>query len=1130
MKKDVLLIGIFLVMFLFIIQVSSAGIFDFLSSADKSIIQDSQTQPLIRNIKNMSKYVDYEVFLISNRDWHDVLSLVPLTTWTEGTNLDQPEPQQNLVVKKYPALIYHEDKEPAYENLALNKPARASHNELGWDPYKANDNAVLTGWTSSKDNAWWEVDILNIQQVDRIEIQTDHDYNYIYILGSLDGQNYFFITQSKINPGFNRIDFERLNIRYLKVDFGVATGFKTIMEFRLFSTNSTSNWAFDADSSIHFMQMYWKSDAVPAPKKLTIVGSTLQELDDLLITAEPLGADIPENQIQRISPRQYFSYWSLVNHVVAVDYNDYKAGLIASEYASLINAPLIFIHQNNIHELDFYIKNKKVYFISSSETDCSSNCPESYYQELLDMSGNVVRSHIKEIQRRYIELTNTDKIVLVNPNDRNIFLQTGFQPEKSSHLIYSLFGEHSLAAPFLASAKHEIIFLEEINESPQNESSLKLFENAITIHENLKKNINKFFSNSNSPNFLTILSAPKAIPLYFTAINIPNFLQDPELDGKYSFSNIYRSDSAILSTNNHNFIGWSEDLSLNVRDGLRRLEYDLMLPHDFRTYLQEIDPEGVPLGNKIELSRSAGIISKIRLFDFNDLCFGITYSHKNLGEENIYYNKICDGTADETKKLIEISTPSVIVDYKIRRDNLNKFYILWEEYDNKSQEYSLNFRGFDSIGNPISERSILASEYRPISFSFEIEESLTESTLKVVYNNYTMNYLKTNLNGQILEKRKILNEKGFSVNTVKNQNNDIIISWIKNTSGEYQPTFTKFNSDGTIEPNKRISQLWGTSISIKKDSQDNLYVFFTSSSNSFFKKLDPFGNPLTNDIRITGVYDFSLDSGNNLNIISQGNSQQVGGTNLFYKKIDDEGNIITDEKPIFNEVFFNSNVGRIYSISLSDISSYIAKSIFYDKLIANLYPGTSTGLSVGRECYGNAPSHDAKHIRDKTKNSGYNSICSADFDVGCDHYVPYPQKELPSQLTLKKQFITYQDHGGPTGWEGFQSENIPWLYLSWSFGEACLTNGYYKGFENTFGVNMIRKGGIAYHGAVATSYFEDKEKLALKILTQQRSNQITLGELNKQLFNHPDALFYSPYFIMLGDPTLILNLNYVNWN
>jgi hypothetical protein len=50
------------------------------------------------NLKNIEKYGEREIFLISDEEWKDVLRIVSLSTWTEHGE-----------VKKYPTLIYHNE-------------------------------------------------------------------------------------------------------------------------------------------------------------------------------------------------------------------------------------------------------------------------------------------------------------------------------------------------------------------------------------------------------------------------------------------------------------------------------------------------------------------------------------------------------------------------------------------------------------------------------------------------------------------------------------------------------------------------------------------------------------------------------------------------------------------------------------------------------------------------------------------------------------------------------------------------------------------------------------------------------------------------------------------------------------
>lgn len=228
------------------------------------------------------------------------------------------------------------------------------------------------------------------------------------------------------------------------------------------------NSGFDADSIVYFMQQY-------APEKVTIIGNTPQELDNLLIAKPELGAGLNKNNVQRISTESYLNYWEEYKDVVYVEDN-YELGLLASTYASLINAPLI-IENSELDKGDFF-ENRNVICVGNVDRDCE----EEY--------------DLEELQEKYIDKTNTDKIILVNPDDLNIKVTENFQPSKSSAKIKEIYSKASLISPILASAKHEIM---------------------LSITSNDYREIDKFIEDKiNDLNidaeYLTIVSNPNVIP------------------------------------------------------------------------------------------------------------------------------------------------------------------------------------------------------------------------------------------------------------------------------------------------------------------------------------------------------------------------------------------------------------------------------------------------------------------------------------------------------------------------------------------------------------------------------------------------------------------------------------------
>ena len=63
---------------------------------EKKPPQTSSTIAL--NSRSESKYVGRQVFIVSDKDWRDVIGLVPVAMWKEGGGL-----------KKYPVLVWHEE-------------------------------------------------------------------------------------------------------------------------------------------------------------------------------------------------------------------------------------------------------------------------------------------------------------------------------------------------------------------------------------------------------------------------------------------------------------------------------------------------------------------------------------------------------------------------------------------------------------------------------------------------------------------------------------------------------------------------------------------------------------------------------------------------------------------------------------------------------------------------------------------------------------------------------------------------------------------------------------------------------------------------------------------------------------
>lgn len=248
---------------------------------------------------------------------------------------------------------------------------------------------------------------------------------------------------------------------------------------------------FDADSSIQFLQLYPLSH-------LTIFGESPEELDKLLIANKTFGSGLRKENISKVSFNDYYSYWNKINEVV-VSENKYEIALMASVFASYKNAPLIFDD-----EIDYgVLEGRKVYVIG--EVDNLS--------KIKNISNKTETYSLEEIQKKYIELTNTNKAIIVNPNDLGIGLDKNFRTKKSSK-IKDIYSKNSLASAFLASAKNEVIMNVLLPESPENrqcEDNKEIINNFNEAKESIHEQITELF-NSNPIEYLTIIASPNSIP------------------------------------------------------------------------------------------------------------------------------------------------------------------------------------------------------------------------------------------------------------------------------------------------------------------------------------------------------------------------------------------------------------------------------------------------------------------------------------------------------------------------------------------------------------------------------------------------------------------------------------------
>lgn len=490
------------------------------------------TENYKENKKDLSLYSDKEIFLISDKNWQEVLPWVSATTWTEISKNNEEISGDYIIRNKYSKLVVE-----GFGTYIYQSPNYFSDNliwnfiSLGENYYKIinkqtgkcldvqeasiEDKAKIQQKICSEaDSQKWKLEstgednykIINknsekvlelegeirgtgssIQQGNylgwdfqqwKIEPQINYAggqiFKYPFLIyhylenPSLDISDYYFdtgtnsyyellrttsLSSTNLKAGDNLTvtfkfknigsenillpqialkvidypDYPKLLSLISKPDF-IERSSSVFVVNENFAPGEEKTYKFvfhvsyvppilSADSAIYLMQQY-------SPDSLTIIGDTPEELNNLLIAEPELGAGIKQENIQRINPNDYLSYWKSYKDVVYVEDN-YELALLASTYASLLNAPLII--QGTSNDNAQVLQGKNIICVGSVSPSGNS-CKEQYTLE--------------QLRQEYIVKTNTDKIILVNPNDLL---------EKDSD------GAMSLTAPILASAKQELI-------------------------------------------------------------------------------------------------------------------------------------------------------------------------------------------------------------------------------------------------------------------------------------------------------------------------------------------------------------------------------------------------------------------------------------------------------------------------------------------------------------------------------------------------------------------------------------------------------------------------------------------------------------------------------------------------
>ncbi len=1031
---------------------------------------------LLTSAKDPLMYEHKEVFLVSDVDWQLVTSLVPATTWTGALGK----------VHKYPTLIAH-------DRLAVTPSTMIVYDELYsyYTTIQANDWQSFT----AEDNF--------LQFIEIYYRAHNHGQNQTYLI--LEDENGTFIAQSEaysfpyfmetfnfnvplIEGNTYRISFPYSGNVYYNSDdtyaggeFSGEDGYDILMQITGITPNAISS---DIDSIIYFLQQY-------SVEKVTILGNLSQSLIDLLVAEEPLGANLLETQLNYINLEDLILYWNSFSNVVYVEHS-HDLALQASAYASLINAPLVIV--GSVLDVDEIFEDKNVICVGYLPRDCD----EVYNSETL--------------QQKYFDLSNTNKFLAVNPNDFDAVLSY-FETDKGTSM-YELYTQQSLAAPILASAKQELIVPIEYYGDDDYSFVDDQIDEAISYLfdlDDMTQTCN--LGDECSDNF------------YFTEINY-SFVEDSFM---FNFSPInYDLDVTAF---------WINEAQINTPMNITAIITNLgsVYTSDFVVNLYERNSSShYNLVESREISGLDGLEGKI-----------------------INFEQVPDTTethAEYKLELVHPLDPNFNNNVQFFSFRMVNFSVEMETIPESSfwSDFSIYFRGsfFDCesennmvtvelYNNDVLQAQQVAScsELRSLInyygyLSFDDLYSINPGTIE-----YRFEGAKLALNPRLLINMYMQND--FTSATVLNCNLeedcDVILSDYESAQSEIilsnKSTIYTFENLNISKDYNLLAVIGGRTLSellvnvngVSLGYFDNIYsatetkyisipsYLINETTEIILEFEDPYNTveffaDLVLSESISDAYLTILGPPNAIPI-----RENMGLTSYHsnYRSLDhsEYADITGDRLP-------DLLAGRIMSLSIADVSSYIARSLFYDEILKtnNVSFMASSFQYMINQAYNWSHEFEAE---------GYNSECFIQpaGDYGSDFDCEIMNDGFDESQWIGRDLIHYLDHGG-SGWAGISSFELPYLSNSLVLNDACSTCSTYR--FNSFCNNVIRKGGIGHAGAVSVAWTGNQAYK--KMITGVYQEDLSIGKAFKKAYVYARHRFMTS---LVADPTLDMNVPYL---
>jgi len=850
---------------------------------------------------------------------------------------------------------------------------------------------------------------------------------------------------------------------------------------------------FDLYSAINFLKDF-------EPNKVIIVynDAYTEKLKEKLQLA------LRDYQTRFITTKDYSSIWNKRDYKsIVLSEDDYATGLVASLFASYINSPLVF----SSSDLASYTKYKTVYCVGDVKY---SKCTQ--------------KNTTEELQRYYQQITGTDKLILVNPNDikdescEQITYATELGTMKRSHwkdpilsgIIKRSHCKDSLLSPLLATMKNELIV--PIESEPLENGMLKLVP---------PKNIRNFFVDKDENFYFETFFALEKYN--FDKLERQYIYLDEKKGIKFSTmstnGNIYLAveNGDVIEIKNDNpvkicsiaesDIADATDFGADEAGNIYFLGHACPLFASCKTYIKKFDKNGnllyeskIAEDDKLEdyVKKLSGKdidynVSKVKLFVRSGGIY-ILFSVYLLKENGIGTNYIILYKFDEEKQdenwLDNKNT------YKIYSD-ISKNAILYMNMDNEENIYLSRFLWPDNK-NPSSELSVILNEKKKYGEINDLYQDSSDFYKILLTPNY--HFVK----GVFSDKEKIY-----------------IIFHIGDSS-----TIVVFRKDTSLHG---ISP--GSDVIKIVNSIPDCYYYSTNDILNFEKLI------------------FESEISERKTLIEEElkkNIQTIGGSYKYltviaspraipfskYEFCDKDDEI---RLPLDREYMDGVVSGRIYGITVSDTSSYI------NRVLSSSNKGETFVLSDGKMKkfgkIGMAASgfpHMQNYVssfKETLTYNGYDVVCAVgdeSISQGCD----YNDKKADIEYFTGKDILVYDGHGLIDSLiyvplTSSYASNMPEMTSTIAIVDACLTGNYYNSYvdilmPNLFASNFLRKGGLAYFGAVSVS----SVSTLAQILTSEIMNGSDLGNALESTLKDPRVISSfakkkaEPNYALFGDPTI----------